>query len=313
MIPTNNDMRFEVSTRCNYRCVICPHPTKLTRNKEIMPTDLFEQLIHKIMAETAQYDTLTFPGMGEPLLDPDLDSKISYAKKKYPGLRVLILTNGSLLTPERFKRFEDIGVESVRVSFYGADAESYCRVHGVASPNIFNQVRSNVEEICRRKKTTALLLTYNIVEGVNNSVVQEWKDHWKDKVDLLEIWRPHNWVDYKEYRPVQSKKLATCGRPFKGPLQIQVDGTVNMCCFDYDGKLLLGDLKKQSLAEIFSSPEFNKLALCHQNGNYTGSGLICENCDQRNADKSDVMVFNSKFAVEDRVNQLSTTYFKMTS
>ena len=308
MIPKNNDMRFEVSTKCNYKCVICPHPTVFSRVKEVMPTALFKKIIDKLMTETDQYDTLTFPGMGEPLLDPELDQKIAYAKSKYPQLTVLILTNGSLLTPEKFKRFESLGVHSIRVSFYGADEDSYSAVHGLENKNIFHNVKKNIEEICRIKTTTKLLLTYNIVEGGNSEVLDEWIGFWKDKVDLLEMWRPHNWADYKEYRKVQAERLPSCGRPFNGPVQIQVNGTVNMCCFDFDGKLTLGDLKTQSLAEVYSSPLFNKLLEHHSSGDYKGCGLICENCDQRNVDRSDVMVYNSKFDIKERVKQFSTTY-----
>ncbi len=35
MIPTSNDVRFEVATVCNYNCVICPHDI-LSRKKETM-------------------------------------------------------------------------------------------------------------------------------------------------------------------------------------------------------------------------------------------------------------------------------------
>jgi len=81
-----------------------------------------------------------------------------------------------------------------------------------------------------------------------------------------------------------------------------------MCCFDFDGKLLLGDLKKQSLKEIFASPAYEKIVSCHATGDYKGSELICEKCDQRNKDKSDVMIYNSKFDIDERVHKVSTTY-----
>ena len=77
MIPTNNDMRFEVSTQCNYNCTICPQD-KLIRSKEIMSFELFKQLFDKIVAETDQYTNITFPGMGEPTLDKTLYDKIAY-------------------------------------------------------------------------------------------------------------------------------------------------------------------------------------------------------------------------------------------
>lgn len=308
MIPKSNDMRFEVTTRCNYNCVICPHG-ELTRKIETMSFGLFRKILDNILEETDQYDTLSFPGMGEPLLDETLDKKIEYAKKK--KLNILILTNGSMLSVDRFKTLEDLGVASIRISFYGNDPDSYSRVHGVSNKTIFSTVRDNLTKISKIKKRTKLLLTFNLVEGANDECVNAWIEYWKDKADLIEAWRPHNWVDGKDYRKVQAKLLPTCGRPFGGPLQIQADGTVNMCCFDFDGKLTLGDLKKQTLEEIFSSPLYRKIEGCHASGKFEGSGLICGGCDQRNAVKSDAMIFNSKFDIEERLKMTSTTYSKV--
>ncbi|MBI4309141.1 MAG: SPASM domain-containing protein, partial [Candidatus Omnitrophica bacterium] len=95
-------------------------------------------------------------------------------------------------------------------------------------------------------------------------------------------------------------------------LQVQVAGTVNMCCFDYDGKLTFGDLKTQSLKEVFETQAFKKIHHCHTTGDYKGSGLLCENCDQLNADKSDVMVYSTKFDdLRERVRLTSTAYSKL--
>ena len=81
MIPESNELRLEVTTKCNYNCIICPRD-KLTRNIETMGIDLFKDIFDKINSETSQYNTLTFPGLGEPLLDETLDDKIIYAKKR---------------------------------------------------------------------------------------------------------------------------------------------------------------------------------------------------------------------------------------
>ena len=303
-------MRFEASTKCNYNCSICPRD-KLTRKLEVMSFGLFKKLFDKILKETKQYDTLTFTSMGEPLLDKTLDKKIEYAKKRKKNLSILILTNGSLLTVQRFKRLEDLGVTSVRVSFYGADPVSYSKVHGIKNKLLFHKVKNSILKIAQIKKHTKLLLTFNVVDKKNEGSVNDWIKLWHEKADLIEIWKPHNWVDGRSYRKVQSEKLATCGRVFNGALQVQVDGTINMCCFDYNGKLTIGDLKRQSLKDIFSSQPFKKILECHQTGNYRGSNLICENCDQLNKDKSDVMVYSSKFDIKERVKATSTTYSKI--
>ena len=305
MIPESNELRLEVTTKCNYDCIICPRD-KLTRDIETMGIDLFKDIFDKINSETSQYNTLTFPGLGEPLLDESLDDKIIYAKER--NYSVLILTNGSLLTLDRFKRLEEIGVDSIRVSMYGNNPESYNAVHGTNNTGLFQRIKENLTEISRIRKNATLLLTYNVVNECNDADMESWIEYWKDKVDLLEVWRPHNWVNSKDYRAVQKKKLKTCGRPFNTPLQIQVDGTVNMCCFDFDGQLLLGDLKTQTLEEIFESSMFNKILRHHTTGDFTESELICEDCDQRNLDKSDVMIYNSKFDIKERVKKVSTTY-----
>ena len=308
MLPKSNEIRIEVTTKCNYNCVICPRE-KLTRKLETMDFETFRFLFDKINAETSQYDTLTFPGMGEPLMDESLDEKIIYAKKK--GFTVLMLTNGSFLNVERFRRLQDIGTDSVRVSMYGDSHEAYSTVHGVNS-NMYEKVKSNLTEIAAMKSTTQLLLTYNEVAGYNEETLNSWVQYWDDKADLIEVWRPHNWGDSMQFRDVQQEKLKTCGRPYNTPLQVQVDGTVNMCCFDYNGTLLLGNLLSQSLEEIFESPMYRKIENCHRTGEYSGSGLICENCDQRNADKSHVMSYNSKFDISERVQKVSTTYRDVT-
>ncbi len=309
MIPKSNEIRVEVTTRCNYKCCICPRES-LSRKIETMEYELFKSLIDKILSETKQYTTLAFPGMGEPFLDETLSEKIKYARQK--GLNILILTNGSLLNVEKFKEMEALGVNSIRVSFYGNDRTSYSKVHGVKE-NMFDKVRNSLTEICKIRSKTQILMTYNVVDNYNDSVMDSWMDYWKGRVDLFEVWRPHNWVDGKNYRVVQQEKMKTCGRPFNTPLQIQVDGTVNMCCFDYNGKLLLGDLKTQTLNEIFNSTIYKKLTACHKTGDFKGSGLICENCDQRNVNKKDVMVYSSKFDIAERVNKVSTTYQNITA
>lgn len=308
MIPSSSEVRIEVSTKCNYNCVICARDT-LTRAKEIMPTERFKYYVNKIIKETDQYDTLTFSGFGEPLMDKDFIKKAEIAKRF--GFDVLLLTNASLLSTKLFKQINEVGLESIRISFYGMNADSYKTVHNVNGDVFFERVRDTLTEICSMKRTTKIIFTYNVVPGANDRDVHDWIRYWEPIADLLEVWRPHNWVDGRDYRRVKPKKLDTCGRPFNGPLQVQVDGTVNICCFDYNGKLLLGDLKSQSLSEIFSSEAYRKIKECHLTGNFEGSGLICEKCDQRNHDKSDIMVYNSKFDINERVRMVSTIYNKL--
>ena len=305
MIPKNNEIRMEVSTLCNYNCSICPREI-LRRSRSVMSTELFTRLLDRILRCSSQYEYVTFSGMGEPFLDPNLLTKVAIARER--GLRVLMLTNGSHLSVPLFRQLEELGVESVRVSLYGMTTECYQVVHGVNGPKAFENVKEMISDICMLPRKTKVLLTFNLVEGVNDCDMPEWIQYWEPRADLIEVWRPHNWVYGRKLRQLTPEKRPTCGRPFTGPLQVQVDGTVNMCCFDFNGDLTLGDLKEQYLLDIFSNRPFKQILYCHQEGEFENSGLICEYCDQRNTDRSGVMVYNSRFSIRDRVECTSTTY-----
>ena len=308
MIPHNKEIRFEVTTRCNHHCIMCPRD-ELNRKKELMSLENFVFYLNKIHKETNQYKTVTFSGFGESTLDPTLIEKMKYARKL--GYNVLLLTNGTLLTEEKFIKMNEIGVESVRISIHGNTLDSYLKTHGLKKESFFYKLKDTVTDLCNLKnRKTKIILTFVQTE-YNKTNVSDFIEYWKDKVDLIEAWLPHNWVDGRAYRDVKNRdKLTTCGRPENGPLQIQVDGTINMCCFDFNGQLLLGNLMNQSLGEIFSTEPFIKLSSCHKTGNFTGSGLICEGCDQRNILKSgkEILIYNSKYNPDKRVRQYSTTY-----
>ena len=287
---------------------MCPRE-KLKRAKAVMPTSLFKEVLNKVQADTSQYGYVTFAGFGEPLMDRELLSKIEIARNR--GFRVLLLTNGSLLDLNVFNAMDGLGVDSVRVSFYGMNARTYGKMHGVKDPDTFYRVWQALNEICSAGRRTKLVMTLNVVDGINDGDTDAWIKYWEARADLIEVWRPHNWVYGRKFRPISAEKRRTCARPFTGPLQIQVDGTVNMCCFDFNGDLTLGDLRRNGLKDIFKGPMFRKIYEIHNNGNMEQSNLICKDCDQLNRDKSNVIIYNSHFDAKERVECISTTYNRL--
>jgi len=117
---------------------------------------------------------------------------------------------------------------------------------------------------------------------MNGEPISRIRSYWEHIVDELEIWRPHNWVDGRSYRgiPIMRRK-STCGRPFRGPVQIQADGKMIVCCFDFDGKMVIGDTYRDSIKDILqTSKELKKIRQSHETENY--HGWLCGNCDQLN-------------------------------
>lgn len=307
-MTNTTEARFENSTICNYNCVFCPlNDGDFNRKKTTMSNQLFKTLFYKLMDEAPHIEDITISGMGEPTLDDGYIEKLEIIKSK--NLHTNMLSNGS-----KFK-FDDIDyvvksgiLDSIRFSIHSLDKEHYKETTGSDSLDL---VLKNIEEFIFRKElynsNMRIIVSADIIPE-HSGDEEELIKHFSNRVDLLEIWRPHNWVDWAHYRH-GGKKKTTCGRPFNGPLQIQVDGTINMCCFDYNGDLLLGDFKNQSLKEIFQSDMYERILDFHK-GNHNNS-LICNACDQLFEKDSNVMIYNSKFDVEKRIHQTSTLYKKL--
>ena len=234
MIPATNEVRIETSTSCNAGCVFCPHPTAdFTRKREVMSLDIYKFYLDKILNELGnQITETTFSGFGEIFVDHGIVDKIAYAGTK--DIDIHLLSNGSMLTPDTIDKIYEIGVKDIRISLHTTNPDSYGRVMNYKSSKFdFKAVMHNVNYAIKNKpKNTEVIITADIVEENKNDVNQMVLD-FKDRC-TLEVWYPHNWVYGKEYRDKSTPNtLKTCGRPFNGPIQIQIDGDIIMCCFDF--------------------------------------------------------------------------------
>ena len=78
---------------------------------------------------------------------------------------------------------------------------------------------------------------------------------------------------------------------------ILVDGSLSVCCRDYDGSLIIGDTKKDSIDEIFESDKFKELQIAHSDkgSNSFSKWSLCNSC----------------YIVDDRISFIFTNLVKM--
>jgi hypothetical protein len=55
---------------------------------------------------------------------------------------------------------------------------------------------------------------------------------------------------------------------------------VAACCYDFDGKMILGDLRRQSIAEIWHGQPYRRLREAHAAEDFS-NWPMCEDCDRR--------------------------------
>jgi len=122
--PLLFNLDFELTERCNNNCIHCcinqPAGDQIALHKELTTDEL-----KRILREAADLGALQvrFTG-GEPLLRPDFEELYLFARRL--GLKVLLFTNGRLITPHLAQLFARIPpLVPIEITVYGMHSESY--------------------------------------------------------------------------------------------------------------------------------------------------------------------------------------------
>ncbi|MFC1515640.1 12,18-didecarboxysiroheme deacetylase [Thermodesulfobacteriota bacterium] len=107
---------WNVTRRCNLKCVHCYAHAKNVPSDNELTTEEGKILLDDL----AQFGVpvMLFSG-GEPLVRKDLPELAAYAVEK--GMRAVISTNGTLITPEMARTLKDIGLSYVGISLDGME------------------------------------------------------------------------------------------------------------------------------------------------------------------------------------------------
>ena len=151
---------WNVTRRCNLKCVHCYAHAKDMAFEDELSTAEGKRIIDDLAAFGAP--VILFSG-GEPLARKDLPELADYAVQK--GMRAVISTNGTLITPEVARTLKRIGLSYVGISLDGMEAVNdkfrgvtgafkkaiagieNCKAAGIKVGLRFTVNRANVEEI----------------------------------------------------------------------------------------------------------------------------------------------------------------------
>lgn len=271
------EVRYEVTDNCNATCIMCPRDKhEHGREHGFMDQKKYERSIDEIKKLGAKKVVLT--GFGEPMLDKKLEEKIAYATKQ--GLSTYIITNGSALTQARSQRLVESGLSEMRVSFYGMRPETY---NAVMQGLDFERTKTNVLEFLRIRDeiggATRVQISY--LEMTENEIdTDSFREFWEPRVNAIEIWRPHNFGDGRDFRErLDDSHKTSCGRPENGPLQIQWNGEVIPCCYDYNNQIILGNAFETPILDILNGEKYRLLRYAHAARKF-GIFPYCDQCDQ---------------------------------
>lgn len=282
----NPEIRFEVTNRCNANCIMCPRE-KMSRLQGVLSLTLYARVLSE--AAAMGISQVSLENFGEPLLDSHLVERVWMAKSL--GMEVYTISNGSLLDARVAACLVRSGLDKIRISLYGTTKDVYESVHvGLNFDNVLENVRTLFfirDKLGGRKPQIEL---YFLVLDENRHQVEDFIQTWGGIADGISVWFPHNWSTGRNYRPLGGR-ATSCNRPFNGPIQVQWDGRVVPCCFDYDNASVLGDLNLESLEAVIRGPRWEALRTAHVKGDFAGYPF-CDRCDQLHK-RDDVLLYTT--------------------
>ena len=259
---------IELTNRCNFHCLMCPTGTGMVKRKKgTLDNSIFNMILEQIRPHKTP---IRFIRWGEPLLHPEL---FNYIKKLHSiGSIVHINTNGSLMNEEIIEKIIASNLDSIKFSFQGVDKKSYSEMRNI---DFFDQLLKIIELVHKkrgnRKKPFIHISTTITYE--NAQQVSQFKEQANQYADLVTVGRTilehidptkvklnesaiQTLIELKKQESVV-KKHPECPEVFD-KLSINWDGTVSACCGDYDHKMLVGNLKSNTLAEIWKNRPMNR-------------------------------------------------------
>lgn len=146
---------LESTNRCNLGCQTCVRTFQTNESER----DLDLQTQTHVLEQLPEIERVVLHGIGEPLLNRDLDQLIRDAKGR--GAHVVFNSNGTLLTKRKARGLIDSGLDEYRLSLDAATPETYEKVRGA---DMFYTILENVRQLQMVKRDL----------GVSHPTVSVW-------------------------------------------------------------------------------------------------------------------------------------------
>jgi MoaA/NifB/PqqE/SkfB family radical SAM enzyme len=266
--PLPEIVQIESTNICNAKCVFCPRDD-MARKQGVMDMELFKKVVDECVELGIEH--VRMHNYGEPFVDRQLVDKVRYAKQK--GVpQVGMISNGSLITETAARGMIDAGLDAINISVdaSGKDVFETTRV-GLK----YDKVIGNIERLVRLRAEagkTRPKLILSFVRQDNSEDERAFIEHWRRIADKIHVTDLHNWAGTLNQ---QSQVNYPCYRPWLTFTALW-DGRVSLCCADFDGHTILGDLRTHSIQEIWNSDAYRAVRRQHLE---SGGPDICRSCD----------------------------------
>ncbi len=261
-------VQIESTNICNAKCVFCPRDD-MHRRQGVMADDLYYKVVDECVDLGIAH--VRVHNYGEPFVDRKIVDKVRYAKQR--GVpQVGMISNGSLLDEQASHGLVDAGLDAINISVDASGKETF---ESTRLGLKFDTVIGNIERLVQIRNATGgrrpkLILSF--VRQDDSEDERAFIARWQGIADKIHVTDLHNWAGTLHG---DSDVSFPCYRPWL-TFTVLWDGRVSLCCADFDGHEILGDVRTSTIREIWNAEPYQRVRRAHL---ADGGPDICRSCD----------------------------------
>ena len=251
-------IEIQFHNMCNSNCLICPYKD-MNYKYQKMDNELFEKFLNEI--DDKKLVRLIPYLNNEPFLDNDFIKKVKTIRNKFKNIEIEISSNVSVVKKEEIVELSKLNINELRLSVFGYYKETYKKMMpNLNRDTVFDKLKM-ISKIMRNSNTIV-----SIVMIDNNEIMEEefilMEELSKELGFNFERWgyldRSNN-VSYKSNH-ICNNNVCNCeqNRPVER-MHILSNGDVIFCCQDWKHSIILGNIKNNTISEIWNGTKYQEV------------------------------------------------------
>ena len=269
-------IEIQFNNKCNSNCLICPYKD-MDYKYEKLDNSLFDKFLEEIDEEKL---VRIIPYLNnEPFLDNDFLERVRKIRNKYPKLEIEISSNVSVIRKKDLEEMASMNITELRLSVFGYSEETYKKMMPGLNRNITFSKLKDISLILGNTSTVVSIVM------IDNEEIEETEFEEMEKLCHqygfnFERWgyldRGNN-VTYKSNN-IHNPNVSMCeqNRPLER-MHILSNGNVILCCQDWKHSIILGNIRNNTIQEIWNSDKYNSVRESLYNKKKV-SPEICQKC-----------------------------------
>lgn len=301
---------IETTNACNMKCEMCPRTTMMTRKIETLDLETFIKVADQLrpfskeewtkweafvlkeygipnnaMSENHFFlyiipKVIQLHGYGDPLLDKNMPKYVKILHEK--GFFSYFSCNPSNIDYEKTVQMFENGLDYIKYSMESVDDIVHKQIRGKASD--FTESYNKILKLLELKKEKGCKTTIIITMlDLNRPTQQEEFKQLREAFKGLDVYiylksEDQQWYreDYHGTKSVHWSEM--CQHPWMS-MTIKSNGEAAMCMEDFNNEIVLGDVRKESLLDIWNGDKYKQFRMDQI---VLTKGLKCtEECDMK--------------------------------